>query len=90
MLTYNCLDRFGVIKIMNLERKPRPSAYIKVFAKRKDGNVEFYKDGYTDARGKFDYVSLNTDTLLSIEKFVILVVDDEFGSLIHEISPPLQ
>ncbi|OMJ71756.1 hypothetical protein SteCoe_29951 [Stentor coeruleus] len=90
MLSYNCLDRFGVIKVMDSERKPRPAVYVKAFVKRKDGKVEFYKDGYTDVRGKFDYVSLNTDTLSSIEKFAILVVDDDLGSFVHEASPPPQ
>ncbi|OMJ66178.1 hypothetical protein SteCoe_37075 [Stentor coeruleus] len=90
MLTYNCLERFGVIKVMDANRKPRPAVYVKAFVKRKDGKVEFYKDGYTDIRGKFDYVSLNTDTLSSIDKFAILVVDDELGSLVHETSPPPQ
>lgn len=34
-------------------------AYVKVYARLKGGAVRFYKDGYTDLRGKFDYASLN-------------------------------
>lgn len=38
---------------------PLPKAYVKVYAKLSDGTVRFYKDGYTDLRGRFDYASLN-------------------------------
>lgn len=39
--------------------KPLPKAYVKVYAKLKSGTVRFFKDGYTDLRGRFDYASLN-------------------------------
>jgi hypothetical protein len=34
-------------------------AYIKVYARLHNGTVRFFKDGYTDLRGRFDYASLN-------------------------------
>ena len=34
-------------------------AYVKVYARLKNGTVRFFKDGYTDLRGRFDYASLN-------------------------------
>ncbi len=40
--------------------KPVPRAYVKVYARLHDGTVRFYKDGYTDLRGRFDYASLNS------------------------------
>jgi hypothetical protein len=39
--------------------KPLPKAYVKVYARLHDGTVRFFKDGYTDLRGRFDYASLN-------------------------------
>lgn len=39
--------------------KPVARAYVKVYARLQDGTVRFYKDGYTDLRGRFDYASLN-------------------------------
>lgn len=39
--------------------KPLAKAYVKVYAKLHDGTVRFFKDGYTDLRGRFDYASLN-------------------------------
>ncbi|MGV3530792.1 MAG: hypothetical protein ACO1QR_00375, partial [Chthoniobacteraceae bacterium] len=42
--------------------KPVSKAYVKVYARLKNGQVRFYKDGYTDLRGRFDYASLNSGT----------------------------
>jgi hypothetical protein len=39
--------------------KPLPKAYVKVYAKLNNGTVRFFRDGYTDLRGRFDYASLN-------------------------------
>jgi autotransporter-associated beta strand protein len=40
--------------------KPVSKAYVKVYARLKNGTIRFFKDGYTDLRGKFDYASLNS------------------------------
>ncbi len=40
--------------------KPVSRAYVKVYARLKGGAVRFFKDGYTDLRGRFDYASLNS------------------------------
>ncbi len=39
---------------------PVARAYVKVYARLKNGTVRFFKDGYTDLRGRFDYASLNS------------------------------
>ena len=39
--------------------KPLPKAYVKVYARLNNGTVRFFKDGYTDLRGRYDYASLN-------------------------------
>jgi hypothetical protein len=39
--------------------KSLPRAYVKVYARLNGGAVRFFKDGYTDLRGRFDYASLN-------------------------------
>ena len=39
---------------------PVPKAYVKVYARLRSGTVRFYRDGYTDLRGKFDYASQNS------------------------------
>ena len=55
---------------------------------RHDGAVTFYKDGYTDLRGWFDYATLSTDELDRVERFAILVASDQAGSAILEAGPP--
>ena len=53
-----------------------------------DGSVRFYKDGYTDLRGRFDYTSLNTNELDAVERFSLLILSDEHGAVVREASPP--
>lgn len=67
---------------------PVEAAYVKVFAKHRDGSIRFYKDGYTDLRGQFDYVSLSVSELQTVEKFAILVLHPEHGAWIRECDPP--
>ena len=58
--------------------------------KKDDGQVRFYKDGYTDLRGRFDYVSLNTGELDNVQSFAILILNDDHGAIIREAKPPKQ
>ena len=62
--------------------------YVKCFAQMNDNSIQFYKDGYTDLRGRFNYVSLNTDQLKNLKKFSIFVSDPKLGSIIKECNPP--
>jgi hypothetical protein len=48
----------------------------------------FYKDGYTDLRGVFDYTALSTDELARTQRFALLVVADKEGALVREAAPP--
>ncbi len=41
----------------------------------------FYKDGYTDLRGRLDYASLNPDSLKNVVKFSIFIMSDQLGFL---------
>jgi len=55
------------LKLIDSElKKPIPKVYVKVFALFSNNSSKFYKDGYTDLRGCFDYVSLNRDKLNDI------------------------
>jgi hypothetical protein len=62
--------------------------YVKVYARMNDGQVAFFKDGYTDLRGRFDYTSLSTDQLDSVTRFSMLILSDENGAVIREADPP--
>ena len=52
--------------------------------------MRFYKDGYTDLRGRFDYVSLNTGELDTVTSFAILILNEKHGAIIREAKPPKQ
>ncbi len=53
-------ENYGRIEARDsVSGKPVAKAYVKVYARLKDGTVRFFKDGYTDLRGRFDYASLN-------------------------------
>lgn len=53
---------------------------MKAFSKGKNGEISFYKDGYTDLRGRFDYASLNNENLPSVEKFSLFIMSDDLGN----------
>lgn len=81
-------DAFGRLQATSGNGKPVERAYTKVYARHKDGTIRFYKDGYTDLRGQFDYASLSTNDLDSVDRFAILILHPELGAWIREVSPP--
>ena len=88
-LSVQVIENYGQVKVTHQTTgKPVPKAYVKVYAQMADGSVKFYKDGYTDLRGRFDFASLNTNALDVATKFSILVLSDEFGALVREANPP--
>jgi hypothetical protein len=70
--------------------KPLPKVYVKVYARLADGSVKFYKDGYTDLRGRFDYTSVSTPEHQPISRFAVLALSEDRGALIREAAPPPQ
>ena len=78
----------GEVKVTDNNLNSLSKVYVKTFARMDDGSVKFYKDGYTDLRGKFNYISLNTDQLNKLNKFSLLILHDELGSIIKECNPP--
>ncbi|NBP23079.1 MAG: hypothetical protein EBU81_00680 [Proteobacteria bacterium] len=42
--------------------RPVSKAYVKVYGRLDNGGIRFVKDGYTDLRGRFDYIGLNEST----------------------------
>jgi hypothetical protein len=61
---------------------------VKAYARQQDGSVKFFKDGYTDLRGRFDYSSLSTSDLDHVDRFALLVLSDDHGAVIQEAAPP--
>lgn len=52
--------------------------------KLKNGKTAFYKDGYTDIIGKFNYLDSSNDILLQVESFAILVSSETYGYVVQE------
>jgi hypothetical protein len=78
----------GFVRVANKDKRPLPQIYVKAFSQNKDGSVAFYKDGYTDMRGIFDYSALNADKLDSIDKFSLLICSQEYGSATKVVPKP--
>jgi hypothetical protein len=83
-------ENYGIVKIHDSESgRPLRKVYVKCFTREHNGSVKFYKDGYTDIRGSFDYARLNIDKLDSIDKFSLLIVgDQEQGLVVRQCGKP--
>jgi hypothetical protein len=60
--------------------KPLVRTYVKVYAENRNGEVAFHKDGYTDLRGKFDYLSHTGIDSSTLKRVAVLVNDPEKGA----------
>jgi 5-hydroxyisourate hydrolase-like protein (transthyretin family) len=90
-LNVDLLENYGQVRVtQQKDGKPVAGAYVKVFARFPGNQVRFYKDGYTDPRGRFDYSSLNTPDIDRVERFAILILSEQDGALIREAAPPQQ
>ncbi len=88
MTTY-VSESFGQLQASDATtHRPITKAYVKVYAKYGDGSVKFYKDGYTDLRGRFDYTSISAESARGASRFAILVMSDEKGATLHDVAPP--
>jgi hypothetical protein len=81
-------ENYGQLQVRHAgDQRPLPRAYVKVFAEI-DGKPTFYKDGYTDLRGKFDYTSLSTADLDKTTRFSLLILTPDHGATVREVKPP--
>ena len=83
------IESYGQVLLSDPKTKtPISKAYVKVFAKGQGGGVTFHKDGYTDLRGRFDYVTQSNQSLDGISEYAILIISDDHGAVIREAKPP--
>jgi hypothetical protein len=88
-LEYNLKADFGVVQVIDpATKRGQAKVYVKCFAQMNNGKVQFYKDGYTDLRGMFDYVSLNTDVIENVSKLALLLASETAGSTVVTVGPP--
>ena len=67
-------------------RLPLPQTYVKVYVQGPNGEAVFHKDGYTDLRGKFDYLSHTGSELGEIRKVAVLVSHPDKGARIESFD----
>ena len=49
-------ESFGELYVFHKKTlRPLPKVYVKVFCRKQDNSELFYRDGFTDIRGKFEY-----------------------------------
>ena len=88
-LDLQVIENYGQVRVATVQPGgPLSKVYVKVYARLKDGSVRFFKDGYTDLRGRFDYASLNTNDLDQVERFSLLIMSDDHGSVVREAAAP--
>ena len=81
-------ESMGILSVKNSKtNKPLSKTYVKVYARTDEGAI-FFKDGYTDLRGKFDYASVSTTGLSKVERFSILIISEQNGATVIEAAPP--
>ena len=89
-LVLRLFERYGQLQLDHAQGGALAAVYVKVYARHTDGSQHFFKDGYTDLRGRFDYATLSTDQLGRVERFSLLIASREHGALVREAAPPLQ
>jgi hypothetical protein len=88
-LAIQVAHQYGQLRVQRAsDRGALAATYVKVYARTHGGEVTFYKDGYTDLRGWFDYASLSTTELDAVAQLAILVCSDHAGAAILEAPPP--
>jgi hypothetical protein len=88
-LVAQLIESYGQVQVANkADNAALSKAYVKVFAQLKSGETQFYKDGYTDLRGRFDYASSSTLNVADVSQFAILVLDEAHGAKVLTAGPP--
>ena len=83
------IESYGQLRVTDKKQgQPIAKAYVKVYSRHQNGTVKFHKDGYTDLRGRFDYVSQSNNSIDGISKYSILIMHPENGSVIRQALPP--
>ena len=92
LLRVRLIENYGELKVFIPNASgldtPVPKTYVKVYQKKKSGEDKFFKDGYTDLRGRFDYAQLSGTSISDVDKFAVFVSHEKYGSLIKEAKKP--
>merc|ERR1719419_1083964 len=82
-------QKVGEVRVISTEEKsagmPVAGAYCKVYSRNNDGTTQFFKDGYTDIRGRFNFRDLSTSDQIKAVRYALLVTT-KLGSSKCEIE----
>jgi hypothetical protein len=85
------VENFGQLKVTAADDgRLLPQTYVKVYVQNADGSTSFYKDGYTDLRGRFDYATNSSITLEAATKFSLFIQNEKLGTTIRQANIPQQ
>ena len=90
-LKVDIIQKFGELRVFRQSTmEPLSKVYVKVFCKNQADQGLFFKDGFTDIRGKFIYANASGKSLDDVKLFSILISSDShgYGSCIKEVAPP--
>ena len=88
-LDVKMMENYGQLQVTGVKTgKVLPKTYVKVYAKTRNGQIRFHKDGYTDLRGRFDYVTQSNQSPDGIQRLSILVLSESNGALTRQAEMP--
>ncbi|KAF9436213.1 hypothetical protein BGZ76_004566 [Entomortierella beljakovae] len=95
-----CMERTGVIKVISkTDGRPIRGGYVKVYAELKQNSTAiFWKDGYTDLVGRFEYALVSTGVtsdsstddggLGGVKRFAVFVDGGREGCVVRTLPVP--
>lgn len=86
--TVQLIENYGQLKVTRTGGAPLPAVYVKVYRQSGSGDVTFFKDGYTDLRGRFDYATVSGESLDGVKRFAILILGRTEGAAVRMAAPP--
>lgn len=79
-------EQIGEMRVFQSStKKALSSVYVKVFVQTATESSIFFKDGFTDIRGKFEYAKASSSSSMktsTFKKFAIFASHEAFGSII--------
>lgn len=81
-------ERTGVLRVIDRSGKAVIGCYIRVMANKSSPLYGFWKDGYTDLVGRFDYATVSTQEISSVRKFLIYAERKDVGCTLKKADPP--
>ncbi|KAF9577724.1 hypothetical protein BGW38_006880, partial [Lunasporangiospora selenospora] len=102
-IAVQCLERTGTIRVVTkAQGQPIRGGYVKVYAEMKQGDkvTTFWKDGYTDLVGRFDYAQVSTavkaggsnnsngSKFAEVKRFVVFIDGGKEGCIVKTVPVP--